>query len=162
VDETAHSERDELIERAAALASGRRGGGAPPPDQSAPLVRYFYRHVPLEDLAERSEVDLYGAVMSQYQLASYRPQGTANIRVFTPTVAEHGWSAGGHTVVEVVTDDMPFLVDSVSMELHEQNREVHLVVHPQILVRRDVTGQLQEVLTDARRWTGGAAARRLA
>ena len=55
--------------------------------------------------------------MSQYELAATGPQGTANIRVFTPTVAEHGWSAGGHTVVEVVTDDMPFLVDSVTMEL---------------------------------------------
>ncbi len=86
--------------------------------------------------------------MSQYKLAAYRPQGTANVRVFTPTVAEHGWSAGGHTVVEVVTDDMPFLVDSVTMELNEQNREVHMVVHPQILVRRDITGELQEVLTD--------------
>src|SRR4051812_11763277 len=86
--------------------------------------------------------------MSQYKMAAYRPQGTANVRVFTPTVAEHGWSAGGHTIVEVVTDDMPFLVDSVTMVLNEQNREVHLVVHPQMLVRRDVTGQLLEVFTD--------------
>jgi glutamate dehydrogenase len=148
LDETAHSERDELIERAAALASGRRSTGGPPVERSKQLVRFFYRHVALEDLVERSEVDLYGAVMSQYQLATYRPQGTASIRVFTPTVSEHGWSAGGHTVVEVVTDDMPFLVDSVTMELHEQNREVHVVVHPQILVRRDVAGQLQEVLTE--------------
>ncbi|QWZ10589.1 NAD-glutamate dehydrogenase [Nocardioides panacis] len=85
--------------------------------------------------------------MSQYKTAAYRPQGTANIHVFTPTVAEHGWSAGGHTVVEVVTDDMPFLVDSVTMELNEQNREVHVVVHPQILVRRDITGQLEEIFT---------------
>ncbi|NUR08989.1 MAG: NAD-glutamate dehydrogenase [Nocardioidaceae bacterium] len=86
--------------------------------------------------------------MSQYKLASYRPQGTANIRVFTPTVGEHGWSAGGHTVVEVVTDDMPFLVDSVTMELNEQNREVLVVVHPQVLVRRDITGQLHEVYAE--------------
>ena len=60
--------------------------------------------------------------------------------MFTPTVSEHGWSAGGHTVVEVVTDDMPFLVDSVTMELNEQHRDVHMVVHPQFLVRRDITG----------------------
>ncbi|MFL6131931.1 MAG: NAD-glutamate dehydrogenase, partial [Nocardioidaceae bacterium] len=148
LDQTAHSEREELIERAAALASRRKGSGGLSAEGSADLLRYFYRHVALEDLAERTEVDLYGAVMSQYQIATYRPQGTANVRVFTPTVAEHGWSAGGHSVVEVVTDDMPFLVDSVTMELHEQNREVLMVVHPQILVRRDVVGQLQEVLTN--------------
>ena len=100
LDETAHSARDELIERAAALASRRKSTGAPPAERSAQLLRYFYRHVALEDLAERTDVDLYGAVMSQYQLASYRPQGTANIRVFTPTVSEHGWSAGGHTIVD--------------------------------------------------------------
>ena len=41
---------------------------------------------------------------------------------------------------------MPFLVDSVTMELNEQNREVHMVVHPQILVRRDITGNLEEIL----------------
>ncbi len=54
------------------------------------------------------------------KLAQTRPQGTARVRVFTPTVPEHGWSAGGHTVVEVVTDDMPFLVDSVTMALTDR------------------------------------------
>jgi glutamate dehydrogenase len=143
-----NSRRDELLDRAAAFAAGRKGTAGPPGEQAGELLRYFYRHVAVEDIDDRSEVDLYGAGMSQYKLAGYRPQGTANIRVFTPTVSEHGWSAGGHTVVEVVTDDMPFLVDSVTMELNEQNREVHMVVHPQILVRRDVTGALQEVFTD--------------
>ncbi len=52
------------------------------------------------------------------------------MRVFTPTLSEHGWSAGGHSVVEVVVDDMPFLVDSLTMELSRQKRDVHLVIHP--------------------------------
>jgi glutamate dehydrogenase len=147
LDGTANAERDDLIEKAAAFAAGRKGSGGPPGDSSADLIRYFYRHVAAEDIAQRTEMDLYGAALSQFKTASYRPQGTANIRVFTPTVSEHGWSAGGHTVVEVVTDDMPFLVDSVTMELNEQNREVHMVVHPQILVRRDITGRLEEILT---------------
>ena len=54
---------------------------------------------------------------SHRELASSRPQGTAAVRVVTPTIADAGWSASGHSVVEVVTDDMPFLVDSVTMEL---------------------------------------------
>ncbi len=148
MDETATGRGDDLLDRAAAFAAGRKASGGPPPETSAGLVRYVYRHVPAEDLVERTDVDLYGATMSQYKLALQRPQGTANVRVFTPTVSEHGWSAGGHTVVEVVTDDMPFLVDSVTMELNDENREVHLVVHPQLLVRRDVAGKLLEVFTD--------------
>ncbi|MFP5253207.1 MAG: NAD-glutamate dehydrogenase [Actinomycetes bacterium] len=140
--------KGDLLDRVAALAASRRGSGSPPGDAAAAMVRSFYRHVAPEDIADRSEDDLYGGAISQYRLALHRPQGTANIRVFTPSVAEHGWSAGGHTVVEVVTDDMPFLVDSVTMELTEQNRDVHMVVHPQLLVRRDMAGELLEVLPD--------------
>ena len=54
--------------------------------------------------------------MAQRQLAEERPQGRALVRAYTPTLEEHGWDPG-HSVVEVVTDDMPFLVDSVTMEL---------------------------------------------
>ncbi len=145
---TLEETKDELIEKAASLASHRKGTGGPPDEHVEALLRCYYRHVAPEDIVERSDVDLYGATMSQYKLAGERPQGTAKIHVFTPTVAEHGWAADGHTVVEVVTDDMPFLVDSVTMVLNEQARDVLMVVHPQILVRRDVAGRLVEVLTD--------------
>ena len=144
---TLDESKDELIDKAAELAATRKGAGGPPGSTSAQYLRSYYRHVAAEDVVERSDVDLYGAAMSHYKLAANRPQGTANIRVFTPTVSEHGWAANGHTVVEVVTDDMPFLVDSVTMELNEQNRFVHMVVHPQLLVRRDLTGDLQEIHT---------------
>ena len=128
----------------------RRGGAAAArrATRVESYLRQYYRHVAVEDLVERADVDLYGAAVSQYSLASERPQGTANVRVFTPTVDEHGWSAGGHTVVEVVTDDMSFLVDSVTMALNDEGRNVHMVVHPQLLVRRDVTGHLVEVRDD--------------
>lgn len=65
----------------------------------------------------------------------------------TPTVEENGWTCS-HSVVEVVTDDMPFLVDSVTNELTRQGRGIHVVIHPQFVVRRDVTGKLIEVLPD--------------
>ena len=113
--------KDDVISKAAALAASRRDKGGVPGD-GAQFIRQYYRHVAEEDLADRADVDVYGAAMSQYRLAAERPQGTANVRVHTPTVAEHGWSAGNHTVVEVVTDDMSFLVDSVTMRLNEEGR----------------------------------------
>ena len=42
--------------------------------------------------------------------------GMPKVRVYNPEFEQHGWRTG-HTVVEVVTDDMPFLVDSTTMEL---------------------------------------------
>ncbi len=49
-------------------------------------------------------------------------------------------------MIEVVTDDMPFLVDSVTQELSRHDAAIHLVIHPQFVVRRDLDGQLLEVL----------------
>ncbi len=144
---TLDDSKDELIAKAAELGSGHHGASGPPGISTEQFLKSYFRHVAPDDIVDRSPEDLYGAAMSQYRMATHRPQGTANIRVFTPSVSEHGWSANGHTVVEVVTDDMPFLVDSVTMEVNEQNRSVHLVVHPQLLVRRDLTGELLELHT---------------
>ena len=135
----------EQIDRAIAIAQAGKGSGGPPHDQVADLVRAYFRHVAPEDLADRSEMDVYGAFAAHYKLAAERPQGTAKVRIETPTLADQGWSAGGHTVVEVVVDDMPFLVDSLTMELSRQLRVVHVVIHPNFDVVRDITGVLQSV-----------------
>ncbi|WP_236243365.1 NAD-glutamate dehydrogenase [Streptomyces sp. CC228A] len=136
----------ELLERAARVAEHESGDR---PDRATLLdyLQRYYLHTAPEDLTDRDPVDVFGAALSHYRLAENRPQGTANVRVHTPTVEENGWTCS-HTVVEVVTDDMPFLVDSVTNELSRQNRGIHLVVHPQVVVRRDVTGKLIEVVTD--------------
>ncbi|GFM97472.1 NAD-glutamate dehydrogenase [Streptomyces fulvorobeus] len=118
-------------------------------------LQRYYLHTAPEDVSGRDPVDVFGAASSHYRLAENRPQGTANVRVHTPTVEENGWTSS-HSVVEVVTDDMPFLVDSVTNELSRQGRGIHVVIHPQIIVRRDVAGKLIEVLTDVN-GTGPAA-----
>ncbi|MGE4114237.1 MAG: NAD-glutamate dehydrogenase [Candidatus Nanopelagicales bacterium] len=110
------------------------------------LVSRYYRHVAPEDLVGRDPVDVLGAVLSHRRAAQNRPQGTAVVHAFTPSVEGNGWSAG-HSVVEIVTDDMPFLVDSVTAALQLQGRALHLVIHPQLVVRRDVLGALQEVVS---------------
>ncbi|MDX6375459.1 MAG: glutamate dehydrogenase [Nocardioidaceae bacterium] len=140
---TSEQSKAELIDQAISLAQAGKGTGGPPHDQIPELVRAYYRHVAPEDLLDRSDADVYGAFASQYKLATSRPQGTARVRVSTPTLAEHGWSASGHSVVEVVVDDMPFLVDSLTMELSRQLRDVHVVIHPSFDAVRDITGALQ-------------------
>ncbi|ATL83325.1 NAD-glutamate dehydrogenase [Streptomyces malaysiensis subsp. malaysiensis] len=139
----------ELLERAARVAENSPAGGqpvqGPGPETLTAYLQHYYLHTPPEDLADRDPVDVFGAALSHYRLAEVRPQGTANVRVHTPTVEEHGWTCS-HSVVEVVTDDMPFLVDSVTNELTRQGRGIHVVIHPQVIVRRDITGKLIELL----------------
>jgi glutamate dehydrogenase len=147
----------ELLDRAARVAenspvgghlpTGRTDAETPDSDTVQTFLQRYYLHTAPEDLGDRDPVDVFGAAYSHYRLAETRPQGTANVRVHTPTVEENGWTSS-HSVVEVVTDDMPFLVDSVTNELSRQGRGIHVVIHPQVVVRRDVTGKLLEVLPD--------------
>src|SRR5919112_961636 len=62
-----------------------------------------------------------------------------------PHVEEHGWQST-HTVIEMVNDDMPFLVDSTRMEINRQGYAIHMILHPVMNVRRDEEGRLLEVL----------------
>ncbi|MGQ0550199.1 MAG: NAD-glutamate dehydrogenase [Armatimonadota bacterium] len=134
----------ELIDKVTAFARGKIRR-----DQDATVeafVRQYYGGVAPDDLVERTVIDLYGAAVAHLSLARQRTPGTPRIRVYTPEFDEHGWQST-HTVVEIVTDDMPFLVDSVSMELNRHGCGIHLVVHPIMHVRRDPAGELVEVLT---------------
>ena len=123
--------------------------------QAEAFVRQYYRWVPPEDLAERNALDAYGVALAHFNLARRRTPGTTTVRVYNPEFETHGWQSS-HTAVEVVTDDMPFLTDSVTMELSRRGFGVHLLIHPVLQVRRDDEGRLLEVLSGpARRRRGG-------
>jgi glutamate dehydrogenase len=109
------------------------------------FVQQYYQWVPSEDLAERSSLDLYGAAVAHWNLSAHRPPGTSRVHVYNPDFEQHGWQSP-HTVVEIVTDDMPFLVDSVTMQLAHGGHGIDLVIHPVIHVRRDEHGTLLDVI----------------
>ena len=109
------------------------------------FARQLYRWVAPEDVAERDTLDLYGLALGHFNFARERKPGTPKVRVYNPRFEEHGWQST-HTAVEIVTDDMPFLIDSVSMELNRRGCGVHLIIHPVLKVRRDDSGRLLEIL----------------
>ncbi len=109
------------------------------------FVRQYYHLVPAEDLAERRPLDLYGAAVAHWNLAQQRSPGEAKVRVYNPDYEQHGWQSP-HTVLEIVADDMPFMVDSVTMELGRGSHGIDLVIHPVVRVRRDGAGRIVEVL----------------
>jgi glutamate dehydrogenase len=138
----AHSEA-ELIDTVCAQVRARL-----PDEQGIPcesFVRQYYHRVPAEDLAARDPLDLCGVAVAHWNLAHQRGPGQAKVHVHNPDFLQHGWRSP-HTVIEIVTDDMPFLVDSVTMELSRQGHSIDLMIHPVIRVRRNRRGVLREVL----------------
>ncbi len=108
------------------------------------FVRRLYGSVTPEDVLTADEDDLVGAACSLWELAAERRPGEAKVRVFNPQASEQGWQTP-HTVVEIVNDDMPFLVSSVNAELTRRDSDLHLVLHPVLGVRRDGRGRRVEV-----------------
>src|SRR3984893_14427494 len=108
------------------------------------VISEFYEHVPPADVAERSPRNLFGAALSLWRFAERRRPGQAKIRVQNPDPAADGW-ASPHTIVEIVNDDMPFLVDSVTGAINASNRVVHLIIHPIFTLARGPDGRLCEI-----------------
>jgi glutamate dehydrogenase len=106
-------------------------------------LRAYYRHVPVEDLAVAGPGPVAAAALEQARLAVHRPQGRALVRV--RPAGSPGAFDPGRRVVDIITDDMPFLVDSVTMELARHGLDSDHILHPQLLVRRDVAGTLHDV-----------------
>ena len=74
------------------------------------LLDIYYRYVSVSDLEDEKSADLIGAAIAHWQLLKERKGKQPMVRVYNPTFEEHGWQSP-HTVFEVVTDDMAFLVD---------------------------------------------------
>jgi glutamate dehydrogenase len=140
-------------EDAVRAAAERAPNLGQPADGLPDYLQAFYRHASPLDVVAMDPLDIVGLALSLRQTASVRSPDVPRIRVFNPTLDEHGWSSG-HTVVEVVTDDMPFLVDSLTGMASQAGRAIHFVVHPQMLVERDGQGHLLAVEENT---AGGAA-----
>lgn len=139
---------ERLIAAAVALAAGGSptdllAGGPGLADErlaEAQLVQRYWRFAPDEELVDLTPARLVEAARAHRELAARRMPGELRLRL----------SLSGeprHTVVEVVTDDMPFLVDSVTAALSAR-KDVQLLVHPVMVVRRDAHGELTEVCAD--------------
>ncbi|MDR3098473.1 MAG: NAD-glutamate dehydrogenase [Paraburkholderia sp.] len=109
-----------------------------------PLLRHYYDFVDAEDLRSRSIADLYGAAMAHWQAAQRFVPGSERMRVYNPILEQHGWHSD-HTVIEIVNDDMPFLVDSVSMAVNKLGLALHSVMHPVFRIWRGQDGAIVRV-----------------
>ncbi|HEY7144058.1 MAG TPA: NAD-glutamate dehydrogenase [Streptosporangiaceae bacterium] len=134
-------------QRQALLTAAARAATAGPAEAIAGVgdlpgyLDAYFRHVAVDDLAPAGPGQIAAIAIEQARFAGYRPQGRALVRVGRGAATD---PARG--VISIVTDDMPFLVDSMTMELARHDLVPRLVVHPQLRVRRDVTGALHEVI----------------
>ncbi len=126
------------------LAALRISGG----EDAAQFARRLYERVADRDLAAAPAEQRAAAAISLLAFARRRLPAIAKVRVFNPDLAHHGFQSR-HSIVQIVNDDMPFLVDSITNEFNRREIAIPLLAHPVMAVRRDLDGDLGELASEA-------------
>ncbi|HRE31656.1 MAG TPA: NAD-glutamate dehydrogenase, partial [Candidatus Berkiella sp.] len=135
--------REELIGRVIALVKDKLPASEAQLIES--FVKQYYLSAAPEDLLERNILDLYGALVSFWHFVNHRHPHEVKVRVYNPQFEQHGWQST-HTVIEIVNDNLPFLIESVGMVLNRLGFNVHLILHTNGLkIERDAKGQINKI-----------------
>lgn len=110
------------------------------------FIRQFYAHLPAEEFNHAEPQEWFNIANSMVKFAAFRKASEPKIRVYNPDIEHHGWSSP-YTIIEMVNNDMPFLVDSITAELNRQGFKIYEIVHPIMYMKRDASGELIEVLS---------------
>lgn len=120
-------------------ASKRQGG----------FIAAYFENTDPDEITTRGAANLFALANAHWRLLdSPRAVNSPKIRVFNPSLAEDGF-VSEHTVVQIVNDNMPFLVDSVTMAINRSGRTAHWIVHPLMSVSRNADGSIDAVSTVA-------------
>ncbi len=106
------------------------------------FIKTFFAKAIYDDLIGYSAGDLLSIALEAWEFTGLRPYGHAKIRIFEPELSQ----LEAISVIEICSDDMPFLVDSVMAQISSGGYEVHLVLHPIFDVERDARGKREKVL----------------
>ena len=109
------------------------------------FLHQYFRNVPYEDIVDRSPKILAQAALSHLEFGKTKKKGRSLVRIFNPTEDDHGYHSA-YTIIEMINDDMPFLVDSISAAISRQNLNIHITIHPIMRIERDGHGRLKNVL----------------
>jgi glutamate dehydrogenase len=133
-------QRDVLLTAIASAA----GTNALPGIPSGPIIREYYRDLDIDDLKDSDPQHLANEALAHLEFALTRRRGRPKVRIYNADETR-GSDDTRYTIVEIVTDDMPFLVDSVSLAIDNAGADIALTVHPVFVTRRNHQGHLTKL-----------------
>jgi glutamate dehydrogenase len=122
------------ITRAIHAAAPATSGPIATLDQA--VVDTYLSDIDDTDLLARTASDWGAIVRNHLAFGTDFQSGAPKMRIYSPRTSEQGWQAPC-TVIEFVNDDMPFLVDSIAMEINRQGIAIQQIAHPLFAVSRD-------------------------
>src|ERR1700751_1239791 len=123
-------------------------GALLPPEVPADFVERLFGRAALEDVVTYTARDLAQLAHEAWTFLAERKPGRAKIRLLSPP---DGDRLAGTTVVEIINDDKPFLLDSTMGELTALGIAVRLGAHPVLGVSRDMAGRISALASGGAR-----------
>ena len=108
------------------------------------FIEKYFNNVTFGDVSQSSPEELFGLVHAHWKFASKREHRKALVRTYNPTLKKDGWNCK-HTVIEITNEDMPFLLDSITLELNRLGLNPHLTLHPVVNVLRSKAGKMEGI-----------------
>ncbi|MDX1657378.1 MAG: NAD-glutamate dehydrogenase [Nitriliruptorales bacterium] len=118
----------------------------------AAFAKVTLRRIPEAQLEKADPAAAAGQLLSAFRFIDRCEPDELALRVFTPEIAIDGWSTPG-TVIELITEDRPFLLSTVTEELEHRDLTVVRNLHPILGVDRGPDGRITELVAarEARR-----------
>ncbi|MGL5719219.1 MAG: NAD-glutamate dehydrogenase [Alphaproteobacteria bacterium] len=105
------------------------------------FVGELYHNLASYDLDEKDPAYLSEVALQAWDFLQTRASGTPKIHISNQTFEEEGQSFQ-RTIIEVVHDNLSFLVDSIAAFLNAKGLSLNFVLHPVLRVARDSRGNL--------------------
>ncbi|QFR33188.1 NAD-glutamate dehydrogenase [Ancylobacter sp. TS-1] len=126
----------QLVEQADLILQATDG------DAPARFASRLFGRAVAEDVRVYTPHELASLARLAYAHLKFRRRENFDIRIEQPQAQEGGDRLGRVSIIEIVNDDMPFLLDSVMAALNAQGLTASFVVHPILAVDRDNNGQI--------------------
>ena len=108
------------------------------------FVEQLYKFAPANDLKSYSPESLCGLAENLFKFAGDRAKGTPKVRVYNTEKKDYGWESQ-YTTIEMINDDMPFIVDSITEEINRHGLKIFGLLHPVVSISRGNKGHVETV-----------------
>lgn len=113
-------------------------------DRVSEFAQRYFEHMPFDELVQRRFLDAYGAVLSAWEFIQQGAGDASRVWVFNPDLETDGWESS-HTVLFVLHPNIPFLIDSMRMDVNARELNIHTIHYTIFKPDRDENGELLQL-----------------
>lgn len=110
------------------------------PNSFQEYVQIFFSGSIGKDFTEFKTEELFDLTFANFEFFSQKPVNNFKIKIYNPSKEKEGFDCR-YTILDIVNDDMPFLVDSIVIQFDNLGVDIKNIIHPVLAVERSDDGK---------------------